>query len=53
MLYFYVRAKTWPDELAVKDRVFLAILRLAAESDVAFAFPTRTLHVASMPAPAE
>lgn len=49
MLYFYLKTTRWTDELAFKDGLYLAILRTASELGVQFAYPTRTLHVASMP----
>jgi MscS family membrane protein len=47
MLYFFVVASTWQDELRQKHLMFLEILRLAKALEVQFAFPTRTLHLAT------
>ena len=51
MLYFFFVAETWADELEARHHVFLEILRLASMLGVQFAFPTRTLHLASAAAP--
>ena len=51
MLYFFLAAETWSDELRERHNIFLEILRLAAELRVEFAFPTQTLHVASAALP--
>ena len=40
---------TWSEELQAREEVNLAVLRLARELDVAFAFPTQTVHIQSMP----
>lgn len=47
MVYFFFGVDTWADELRNRQHVFLEILRLAKELNVEFAFPTRTLHVAT------
>ncbi|MFO1417326.1 MAG: mechanosensitive ion channel family protein [Methylotetracoccus sp.] len=49
LVKFLLRAPNRPSELAERQRLFLEILRLAENLDVRFAFPTRTLHVESMP----
>ncbi len=51
MVYFFVKVKTWAEELRERHNVFLEILRLAKEIGVDFAFPTQTLHVDSLPEP--
>ncbi|MGE0787886.1 MAG: mechanosensitive ion channel family protein [Sandaracinaceae bacterium] len=53
MLYFFFDVKTWADELKNRHLVFLEIMRLAEALGCQFAFPTRTLHIASQAAPAE
>jgi MscS family membrane protein len=53
LLYAFVRTPDWPTELRERHRLLLDVVRLAQRLDVRFAFPTRTLHVASMAAPAE
>lgn len=49
MVHFYVTASTWTEELEIRHRVFLEIIRAAEKLGVRFAFPTRTLHVESLP----
>jgi MscS family membrane protein len=50
MAYFFFEVPDWAEELAQRQSVYLAILRLAAELKVEFAFPTRTLHIDTFPA---
>ena len=47
MLYCFMDATTWTEELRARSELNLEIMRLAADLGVSFAFPTRTLHVAS------
>jgi MscS family membrane protein len=47
MLYFFFVVDDWKDELRQRHLVFLEILRLASALRVQFAFPTRTLHLAT------
>ena len=51
MVYFFFKVQSWTEELKQRHNVYLEILRLAAELKVDFAFPTQTLHVASLAAP--
>jgi MscS family membrane protein len=51
MVYFFITTRVWSEELGERHNVFLEILRLARELGVQFAFPTQTLHVASMAEP--
>lgn len=51
MLYFFFKCDTWSQELRARHEIYLDVLRLAKELDVHFAFPTQTLHVASMAEP--
>lgn len=51
MLYFFLEVSSWSEELIQRHNVFLEILRLARELSVEFAFPTQTLHVASLAQP--
>ncbi|RME59139.1 MAG: mechanosensitive ion channel family protein [Candidatus Dadabacteria bacterium] len=46
-VYFY--AKDFTTELALKEELFLAIIKLANKLGVEFAFPTQTVHLASTP----
>jgi len=47
MLYCFVQCPDWGSELQSRHRLFSDIIRLADELGVQFAFPTRTLHMAS------
>jgi len=51
MLYFFFKTDTWSEELRQRHNVYLEILRLADELGVAFAFPTRTVHVVTRAEP--
>ena len=54
LLYCFIDAPDWNAELRTRHVLNLDIMRLAEELGVEFAFPTQTLHVASMPGqPAE
>ncbi len=46
---FDLNANNLADELVERNKINLAILKLAETLKVDFAFPTRTLHIASMP----
>jgi len=47
LLYAFHEAPDWATELRERHRLFVDIIRLAQRLGVDFAFPTRTLHVAS------
>lgn len=49
LLNCFLEAPDWATELRLRATLNLAILRLAERMEVQFAFPTRTIHVASMP----
>ncbi len=49
LLYCFFDAQTWNEELRARHVLNLDIMRLAADLDVEFAFPTQTLHIASTP----
>ena len=49
LVYCFIDAATWNDELRTRHVLNLDIMRLAEELGVEFAFPTQTLHVASLP----
>ena len=60
MVYTFIGASTWNEELRTRHVFNLDIIRLAGELQVEFAFPTQTLHLASqvegaqeLPAPRE
>ncbi len=48
-VYSFMETPTWVEELRVRTWFNLEILRLAKELGISFAFPTRTLHVESLP----
>ena len=47
MVYTFIGASTWNEELRTRHVFNLDIIRLAQELQVEFAFPTQTLHLAS------
>lgn len=47
MVYCFMIAPSWSEELRTRTQLNLEILRLADQLGVRFAFPTRTLHVES------
>ena len=47
MVYTFIAASTWNEELRTRHVFNLNMIRLANELQVEFAFPTQTLHVAS------
>ena len=47
MVYTFIAASTWNQELRTRHIFNLNIIRLANDLQVEFAFPTQTLHVAS------
>ncbi|MFK7990007.1 MAG: mechanosensitive ion channel family protein [Sandaracinaceae bacterium] len=47
MLYFFFDVETWTEEIENRHNIYLEVLRLADSLGVQFAFPTRTLHLAS------
>lgn len=49
MLYFFLKVPDWAGELKEKQNINMAILELAKEVGVEFAFPTQTLHIESLP----
>ena len=49
MVYTFIKAATWNEELRTRHIFNLDILRLAERLEVEFAFPTRTLHLAETP----
>jgi MscS family membrane protein len=49
LLYVFHETPDWATELRERHRLFLDIVRLAQRLGVEFAFPTRTLHVSSVP----
>ncbi len=49
MIYCFIDASSWNEELRTRHVLNLDIMRLAEDLGVEFAFPTQTLHVASSP----
>ncbi len=49
LVNYHLKAATWNEELEVHQGLLLAVLRLGERIPVEFAFPTQTLHVASLP----
>ncbi len=49
LFYVFHKAPDWTTELRERHRLFLDILKLARHLGVEFAFPTQTLHIASVP----
>ena len=49
IMNFFLLVNSWEQELQQKQNIFMAVLRLAKELKVDFAFPTQTIHVDSMP----
>ena len=49
LVYCFIDAPNWNDELRTRHVLNLDIMRLAEDLGVEFAFPTQTLHVASTP----
>jgi len=47
--YFFTKTTVWNDYLAVRESVNLELMRIVENSGAAFAFPTQTLHVESLP----
>ena len=49
LLYCFIDAEDWNEELRTRHVLNLDIMRLAESLQVDFAFPTQTLHIAEMP----
>lgn len=47
LVVYFTHAVAYPDHLVVRQRLNLAFLRLAAEQGLSFAYPTRTVLMAS------
>ena len=46
MLYCFIEAPTWDEELEIRDEVLRRVLVIAEEMGVEFAFPTTTMRIA-------
>lgn len=53
LLYCFIDAEDWNEELRTRHVLNLDIMRLAESLQVEFAFPTQTLHIANMPGQAQ
>ena len=49
LVYCFINASNWNDELRIRHVLNLDIKRLAEDLGMEFAFPTQTLHIASLP----
>ncbi|GLR18181.1 mechanosensitive ion channel family protein [Portibacter lacus] len=49
LIYMFFQAPSWTDELRGKHEVLYAIIKLADQLGVRFAFPTQTIHIEEMP----
>jgi len=47
LVYCFMDAADWSEEMRIRTRLNLEMLRLAADLGVSYAFPTRTLHIDS------
>ncbi len=48
-LYYFTKSIKWDEHLAVRERMNLNIMRTINEMGLSIAFPTRSIHVESMP----
>jgi MscS family membrane protein len=48
-LYYFTKSIKWDEHLAVRERVNLNILRVIREMGLSIAFPTRSIHLESVP----
>jgi MscS family membrane protein len=49
LVNYHIKASTWSDELRTRHEVITGIMDLAKDMNIAFAFPTQTIHIASTP----
>lgn len=49
MVYLYFEVGTWREELDARHELNVSFLRLASDLGVSYAFPTRSIHIDSMP----
>ena len=45
IMNFFLQVNSWEDELKEKQNIFMAILKLAKEQGIKFAFPSRSLYI--------
>lgn len=48
-LYYFTKSIKWDEHLAVRERVNLNLMRTIRELGLSIAFPTRSIHVESLP----
>ena len=48
-LYYFTKSTKWDEHLGVRERVNLNIMRIVNEMGLSIAFPTRSIHVESLP----
>lgn len=53
MLYFFLDVPGWTQELDERAKIYMEIMRLAKKHGVAFAFPSQSIYVESLPRAAE
>lgn len=53
LVYYFLEVESWSDELRNRHLIYLEIMRLLESLGIEFAFPTRTLHIASQARPGE
>lgn len=49
-LYYFTKSTKWDEHLGVRESVNLNIMRIVDDMGLSIAFPTRSIHVESMPA---
>lgn len=49
LVNFFLKVPNWAAEMAEREKILLEIIALAENLGIRFAFPTRTLHVDSLP----
>jgi len=48
-LYYFTKSIKWDEHLGVRERVNLNIMRIIREMGLSVAFPTRSIHLESVP----
>jgi MscS family membrane protein len=49
LVYYFTITTAWDTHLAVRERINISIMRIIAEHGLSIAYPTRTLHLESVP----
>ncbi|HAT10284.1 MAG TPA: hypothetical protein DCS97_06765 [Planctomycetes bacterium] len=50
LVNYHLKAATWSAELEHRQAILLSVVQIAERLQIGFAFPTQTVHLASMPA---